>query len=125
VLINRTLVYGLLSALLAALYLALVVGLQTLLRPFSGGSDFAIAVTTLVVAALFLPVRRRLQNAVDLRFNRRAYDAARTIEAFSQRLRQQVDLDTLHYEFLAVVNETMRPSKTSLYLKDRNDLGTP
>jgi hypothetical protein len=120
VLINRTLVYGLLSALLAALYLGLIVGLKTLLRPISGGSDLAIVVTTLVVAGLFLPLRRRLQNIVDRRFNRRAYDAARTVDAFSARLRQQIDLDTLRYELLAVVDDTMQPARASVWVRLRS-----
>jgi hypothetical protein len=115
--INRTLVYGLLTAGLGLTYFGLVVGLQALLRPISGGSDLAIVLTTLVVAALFLPARRRVQHAVDRRFNRRAYDAARTIDAFSARLREQIDLDTLRYELLSVVDETMQPAKASLWLR--------
>ena len=123
--INRTLTYGLLTAGLAAIYLGLVVGLQALLRPVAGSDDYAIVVTTLVVAALFLPARRRVQDAVDRRFNRRTYDAARTIDAFSARLRQQIDLDTLRYELLAVVDETMQPARAMLWLRNRNDPGTP
>ncbi|MGH2584654.1 MAG: hypothetical protein ACRDJE_07040 [Dehalococcoidia bacterium] len=117
--INRTLIYGVLTAGLAALYAGLVAGLQALLRPVSGGSDLAIVVTTLVVAALFLPARRRIQAAVDRRFNRRTYDAARTIDAFAARLREQVDLDTLRYELLTVVDETMRPARVSLWLREQ------
>jgi hypothetical protein len=116
--INRTLVYGLLTAGLAGVYFASVVGLEVLLRPVSSGNDLAIAATTLVVAALFLPARRRVQDAVDQRFNRRAYDAARTIDAFSARLREQIDLDTLRYELLAVVDESMQPSRASLWLQE-------
>jgi hypothetical protein len=123
--INRTLVYGLLTAGLSATYFGLIVGLQPVLRHVSGGSDLAIVVTTLVVAALFLPARRRVQDAVDRRFNRRHYDAARTIETFSARLREQIDLDTLRHELLAVVDETMRPARASLWLVNRNDSGTP
>jgi hypothetical protein len=117
--LNRTLTYGLLTAGLAALYFGLVVGLQAALRSVSGGSDLAIVVTTLVVAALFLPARRRVQTAVDRRFNRRAYDAARTIDAFSIRLREQIDLDSLRYELLTVVDETMQPARASLWLLTR------
>jgi hypothetical protein len=117
--INRTLVYGLLTAALAVVYLGLVVGLQEALRPVSGGSDFAIVITTLIVAALFLPARRRIQEAVDRRFNRRAYDGARTVEAFGARLRQQVDLDTLRYELLSVVDETMQPAGAALWLRQK------
>jgi hypothetical protein len=116
--INRTLVYALLTAGLAGTYLGLVVGLQALLRPVSGGSDLAIVLTTLVVAALFLPARRRVQGLVDRRFNRRTYDAARTMEAFSARLRKQIDLDTLRYELLGVVDETMQPARASLWLRE-------
>jgi hypothetical protein len=117
--INRTLVYVLLTAFLAAVYFGLVVGLQAMLRSVSGGSDFAVVLTTLAVAGLFLPARRRLQDAVDRRFNRRAYDGARTIEAFGARLRQQVDLDTLRYELLSVVDETMQPGGAALWLMRR------
>jgi hypothetical protein len=116
--INRTLVYGLLSALLALIYFGLVVGLQAAFRPVSGSSNLAIVLTTLIVAALFLPARRRLQTAVDRRFNRRAYDAARTIDAFSARLREEIDLDSLRYEMLAVVHETMQPAGVSLWLRE-------
>jgi hypothetical protein len=116
--INRTLVYALLTAGLAATYFGLVVGLQAVLRSVSGGSDLAIVVTTLIVAALFLPARRRVQDAVDRRFNRRAYDAARTVENFSARLREQIDLDTLRYELLAVVDDTMAPARVSVWLRN-------
>jgi len=115
--INRTLVYAVLTTGLGAVYLGVVVGLQTLLRPLSGGNDLAIVATTLTVAALFLPARRRVQTLVDRRFNRRAYDAQRTIDAFSGRLRDQIDLDTLRYELLAVVDETMQPQRASLWLR--------
>jgi hypothetical protein len=115
--INRTLVYGLLTALLALTYFGFVVGLQAALQPVSGNSKLAIALTTLIVAALFLPARRRLQSAVDRRFNRRTYDATRTIEAFNARLRQEIDLDSLRYELLAVVDETMQPAGVSLWLR--------
>jgi hypothetical protein len=117
--LNRTLVYALLSACLGALYLGVVVGLQALLSSVAGGSDLAIVITTLLVAALFLPARRRVQEMVDRRFNRRTYDAARTIDAFSARLRQQIDLDTLRYELLAVTEETMQPSRASVWLRRR------
>ena len=92
-------------------------GLQELLRPLSGGSDLAIVMTTLIVAALFLPARRKLQDVVDRRFNRRDYDAARTVDAFSARLREQIELDTLRYELLAVIDETMAPDRASLWLR--------
>jgi hypothetical protein len=94
-LINRTLVYVLVTVLLGAVYTAGVFGLGRLLNPVTGQSTLAVAASTLAVTALFQPVRRRIQAAVDRRFNRRRYDAAKTVEAFSARLRDQVDLDTL------------------------------
>jgi len=115
--INRTLVYGLLTVLLGAVYTAGVFGLGQLLNPVTGESALAVAASTLAVAALFQPARRRVQAAVDRRFNRRRYDAAKTIEAFSTRLRDQIDLDTLSTELLAIVNQTMEPTRVSLWLR--------
>jgi hypothetical protein len=117
-LINRTLVYGLLTALLGAVYAGAVLLLGQL---FGGiGADppsWAVAGATLAVAALFQPARRRIQAVVDRRFNRRKYDAAKTIERFSARLRDEVDLDTLSTELLAVVDLTMQPTTASLWLR--------
>jgi hypothetical protein len=115
--INRTIVYATLTVALGLVYAGLVVGLQSVLRPLSGSSDLAIVMTTLVVAAVALPVRRRLQEVFDRRFNRRAYNAAHTIDAFSGRLRDQIDLDTLRYELLAVVHETMQPADATVWLR--------
>ena len=116
--INRTVVYGLLTALLGSIYAAAVLVLG---QVFGGvGRDppsWAVAAATLAVAALFQPARRRIQQAVDQRFNRRKYSAAKTIEAFSGRLRDQVDLDTLSTEVLAVVDQTMEPTRVSLWLR--------
>jgi len=115
--INRTLVYGLLTVLLGATYTVSVFGLGQLLSPATGESALAVAASTLVVAALFQPARRRVQAAVDRRFNRRRYNAATSIQAFSSRLREQVDLDTLSAELLAVVDQTMEPTRVSLWLR--------
>jgi hypothetical protein len=116
-LINRTLVYGLLTALLAGVYAGAVLILGQL---FGGVArdppSWAVAGATLAVAALFQPARRRIQAVVDRRFNRRKYNTAQTIEAFSARLRDQVDLDTLSAEVLAVVDQTMQPTTASLWL---------
>jgi hypothetical protein len=118
-LINRTLVYGLLTALLIGVYAALVFLLGRLLDPATGDSALAVAASTLAVAALFQPARRRVQALVDRRFDRRRYDAARTVEGFSGRLRDQVDLDTLSSELLAVVDQTVQPVSASLWLRAR------
>jgi len=125
-LINRTLVYGLLTALLAGVYAGAVLILGQL---FGGVArdppSWAVAGATLAVAALFQPARRRIQAVVDRRFNRRKYNTAQTIEAFSARLRDQVDLDTLSAEVLAVVDQTMQPTTASLWLRQsrsRDDL---
>jgi hypothetical protein len=117
-LVNRTLVYGLLTVLLGAVYAGLVLALGQLSGGIGGGTPpWAVAAATLAVAALFQPARRRIQQVVDLRFNRRKYDAARTIERFSARLRDHVDLDTLSAELLAAVDQTMRPAVASLWLR--------
>jgi hypothetical protein len=121
-LINRTLVYGLLTATLGLGYLAMVYLLNTLvlgnvLNPGNRQSSLAVAASTLAVAAVFQPARRRIQNLVDRRFNRARYDAAKTIEAFSLRLRDQVDLDTLNRELLAAVDQTVEPMSVSLWLR--------
>jgi MFS family permease len=117
-LINRTLVYGLLTALLGAFYAGVVLVLG---QVFGGIGDnppsWVVAGATLAVAALFQPARHRIQEAVDRRFNRRKYDAAQTIEAYSVRLRDEVDLDTLSAELLAVVDQTMQPTRAWLWLR--------
>jgi hypothetical protein len=112
--ISRTLAWGLLTVGLGLGYAAVVLGLGRLLPQ---GSSLVVAAATLAVAAAFQPARRRVQQVVDRRFDRRRYDAAQTIEAFSGRLRQQVDLDTLAAELLAVVEQTMQPTRASLWLR--------
>jgi MFS family permease len=112
--INRTLVYGLLTALLGAVYAGAVLLLGQLVGQDSG---LAVAGATLAVAALFQPARRRIQQVVDRRFNRRRYDATRTVEAFSTRLRDEIDLDSLSAELLAVVDQTVEPTRAWLWLR--------
>ena len=114
-LVNRTVVYGLLTVLLAGVYAGLVFTLSQLLNPANQQSALAVAASTLVVAALFQPARRRIQGLVDRRFNRRLSDAARTVAAFSARLRDQIELDTLSTELLAVVDQTVQPVQLSLW----------
>jgi hypothetical protein len=111
--ISRTLAYGLLTLLLGGGYAVVVLGLGELL---GRDSSLVVAAATLAVAAAFQPARRRIQRTVDRRFNRRRYDAAKTIEAFSARLREEIDLDTLTGELLAVVDQTMEPTTVSLWL---------
>jgi hypothetical protein len=112
--ISRTLAYGLLTVLLTGGYATLVLGLGQLL---GRDSSLVVAAATLAVAAVFQPARRRIQALVDRRFNRRRHDAAQTIAAFSTRLRDQVDLTTLSSELLAVVDQTMQPTRASLWLR--------
>jgi len=115
--INRTLVYGALTASLAFVYFGLIFALQYLLRGLiNQNNDVAIVVSTLAVYALFQPLRRRIQNIIDRRFYRRKYDAAKVVAAFSATLRQEVDLDQLRAHLLEVVQETMQPSHVSLWL---------
>jgi hypothetical protein len=117
-LINRTLVYGLLTAILGLAYAGVVLILG---QVFGGVTEdppsWAVAGATLAVAALFQPARRRIQTLVDRRFDRHKYDAAKTVQAFSARLKDEIDLDTLSAELLAVVDETVQPARASLWLR--------
>jgi hypothetical protein len=117
--IKRTVVYGGTSAAIALTFFLGVLGLQALLRPLTAGSELAIAASTLGSLALLQPIRRRVQNAVDRRFDRARHDAARTIEAFADQLRDEVDLDTLRADLLGAVQETMSPAHSSVWLRPR------
>ena len=116
-LLNRTLVYGALTAVLAAVYFGSIVLFQALFRAFTGQeSQVAVVVSTLAIAALFTPLRLRIQSFIDRRFYRRKYDARKTLEAFSAKLRIETDLDALSSELIDVIRETMQPTRVSLWL---------
>jgi hypothetical protein len=116
--INRTVVYGLLTALLGAIYAGVVLVFGQLFGGAAGNPpSWVVAGATLAVAALFQPARRHIRRAVDRRFNRRRYDLVETIQVFSTRLRDQVDLDTLLAELVAVADQTMEPTMISLWLR--------
>jgi hypothetical protein len=117
-LINRTLVYGSLTAVLALVYFGSVTGTQSIFRAITGQqSTLAVVASTLVLAALFNPLRRRIQSFIDRRFYRSKYDARKTLEAFSSKLRNETDLQTLNDDLVGVVKETMQPAHVSLWLR--------
>ncbi len=121
IIINRALVYGPLTISLAAVYFGGVVATQAAFRAVTGQEQqpqFAVVISTLAIAALFGPLRRRIQNVIDRRFYRKKYDAAKTLEAFSARLREEVDLEHLTGELVTVVEQTMRPARVSLWLRN-------
>ena len=122
--INRALVYAAITVSLAIVYYGSVVGLQYVLRALGGGeSSLAVVASTLLIAALFQPLRRRMQAFVDRRFYREKYDARRTLQGFSAVLRDETDLDRLTPELLAVVRETLRPEHASLWLRPARERG--
>jgi hypothetical protein len=120
VVINLTLVYGSLTAMLVAVYFGGVATTQTILRALTGQTEqpqLAVVISTLVIAALFNPLRRRVQSFIDRRFYRKKYDARKTLEAFSARLRDEMDLETLNNDLAGVIRETMQPAHVSLWLR--------
>jgi hypothetical protein len=118
-LIKRTAVYGATSATIAGTFFLGIVALQAVLSPLTSGSELAIAASTLVSFALFQPIRSRVQDTVDRRFDRSRYDASRTLDAFADQLRDEVDLDTLRTDLIGAVRETMAPAHASLWLRER------
>jgi hypothetical protein len=123
ILINRTLVYIALTGALALIYAGSVLLFQTLVRQFTGQVPVVTVASTLLIAALFQPLRRHIQGIIDRRFYRRKYDAARTLAAFSATLRNEVDLNQLRENLVAVVEETMQPAHISLWLRSPNQGG--
>ena len=118
ILINRTLVYGSLTATLVTLYFVGIVVLQRVFVLLTGQqSTLAVVASTLLIAAMFTPLRRRIQSFIDRRFYRRKYDARKTLEAFSSKLRDETDLESLNDNLVGVVRETMQPAHVSLWLR--------
>lgn len=117
VLINRTIVYFALTLVLGSVYVATVLGAQALLGPLTGGNEVGVAASTLLVVALFRPLRRRIQGTVDRRFYRSRYDSQRTLDAFAARLRDEVDLDDVRVQLLAAVHATVQPRGASVWFR--------
>jgi len=118
IIIRRTLVYSVLTLMLGLVYIGCILLSRTLIAPLTGGSELAIVASTLAIAALFNPLRRRIQNVIDKRFYRRKYDAAKVLAAFGTTVRDETDLDALTNEMLRVVDETMQPEHVSLWLRE-------
>jgi hypothetical protein len=126
IIINRTLVYGSLTVSLALVYFGGVATTQALFRAITGQErlpQLAVVISTLAIAALFDPLRRRIQNAIDRRFYRRKYDAAKTLESFSTKLRDETDLDELSGDLVRVVRETVQPEHVSVWLRKPGEPG--
>jgi hypothetical protein len=124
VIINRTLIYSTLTAVLVAVCFGGVTATQAIFRSFTGQEQqpqLAVVISTLVIAALFNPLRRRIQSFIDRRFYRRRYDAAKTLEAFSAKLRDETDLNKLNAELVGVVRRTVQPAHVSLWLRPPNN----
>jgi hypothetical protein len=120
IIINRTLVYGSLTLMLALVYFGGVTATQALFQTFTGQEELpqlVVVASTLVIAALFTPLRRRIQSFIDRRFYRRKYDARKTLEAFSAKLRDETDLEALNNDLVGVVRETMQPAHVSVWLR--------
>jgi hypothetical protein len=117
-LISRTLSYGVISITLVLVFTAVVLGLQAVLDPLTGGNTVAVAASTLIVAALFQPLRRRIQGVVDRRFNRARYDAQVTVDAFAVQLRDEVDIERLRVALVATVDDAVRPARSWLWLRN-------
>jgi hypothetical protein len=116
-LVNRAVVYLTLTVILGSIYLLGITVMRSALSPITGDSDLAVAASTLAVAGLFRPVRRRVQTFIDQRFYRRKYDAGRTVDEFSSKLRNEIDLRTLNDELVGVVHQTMHPTHVSVWLR--------
>jgi hypothetical protein len=124
IIINRTLVYGSLTAMLVAIYFSGVATTQLLFRTLTGQEQqpqFAVVVSTLAIAALFNPLRHRIQSFIDRRFYRRKYNARKTLEEFSAKLRDETDLETLNRDLAGVIDETLQPAHISLWLRRERD----
>jgi predicted membrane-bound spermidine synthase len=117
-LISRSISYGVLTAIVGGLFVGFILVFQAVLAPVTRSNELAVAGSTLLAAALFQPLRRRVQRIVDRRFNRSRYDAERTVAAFAERLRDEVDLEQLVAEILATVRQTVEPSSVSLWLRE-------